>query len=216
MRCKKIKVSTFITIVIIILVGCNNSKNAIDFGMYKEGVYTNTYFNLKVTIPESWYVMDDETRIEHMKKTSKLLSGNDENLKAILNASDINNMMLIYSSEYPTGAPVTSNPSFIITAEKVKHMPGIVRGKDYHYHTKKMMESGAIKMTFPREIYTVQIDNISFDVLEVLTPIRNDIIKQKQYVAILNGYALSLGITYSNDADLQKLESIISAINFDL
>ncbi|MBA3036197.1 MAG: hypothetical protein FP814_06850 [Desulfobacterium sp.] len=198
------------------LLGCeNNSKKAIDFGKYESGVYTNSYFKLKVTIPEAWYVMDDETRFEFMKKSGKIIAGKDKNLNAALEAADLDSLNLLFASEQPPGSSTNSNPNLILMAEKVKHLPGIVRGKDYHFHTKKMLEASAVKVSYPKEIYEEQIDGINFDVLEIQIDMGTNTIRQKQYATIMNGYALLFGLTYTDDNGLQKLDGIISAVNFN-
>jgi hypothetical protein len=40
-------------------------------------------------------------------------------------------------------------------------------------------------------------------------------ILQKQYAAIINGYALLFGLTYSNEMELEKLNNIIQTIELD-
>ena len=140
---------------------------------------------------------------------------NNENLQAAVDDVDVKNLKLFSLSEYPPGSPVSSNPHFVIVAEKVSHFPGIVKGKDYHYHTKKMMELSKYIFSFPKEIYAAQIDSIKFDVLETEVTFGDDIFRSKQYVSILNGYALIFGLKYSNDSDLDKLESILNSISIN-
>ncbi|MFH2046882.1 MAG: hypothetical protein ABIK92_17265 [Pseudomonadota bacterium] len=215
MKSKQTTIVLYALFIILCLVGCeNNAQKAIDFGKYESGVYTNTYFKLKVKVPDSWYVMDDESRIELTRKGGKLVAGKDKNLNAVLEAADLNSVNLLFASEHPPGAPVASNPSLMLIAEKVKHVPGIVRGKDYHFHTKKMLAGSAVEVSYPKEIYEEQIDNISFDVLEIQIIMGENTILQKQYVTIMNGYAVLFGLTYTDDDGLKKLDEIISAIDF--
>jgi len=196
--------------------GCaNKQKKAIDFGNINQNVYTNTYFNLKVPFPGSWYVIDERSRAEESKKWLKMAFKNNENLQAAVDDVDVKNLKLFSLSEHPPGSPVSSNPHFLIVAENVSHFPGIVKGEDYHYHTKKMMELSKYEFSFPNEIYEVQIDSIKFDVLETEIIFGSDIYRSKQYVSILNGYALIFGLKYSNDSDLNKLESIINSISIN-
>ena len=215
MKSKHTTVTLYALFIILLFVGCENTPdNSVDLGKYESGVYTNTYFKLKVTVPEPWYVMDDETRIEFMKKSYKVVAGKDENLNAVFEAAELNNLNLLTASQHPPGAPVSSNPSLILIAEKVKHLPGIVRGKDYHFHTKKLMESSALKVSYPVEIYEEQIDDIPFDVLEIQIVMGTNTIRQKHYSTIMNGYALLFGLTYTDDEGLDKLNEIISAVDF--
>jgi len=195
--------------------GCHKTSKVIDFGSFKNGTYTNDFFNLTVYIPESWYVLDDESRIEFMRQGNKLIAGKDENLNAVLEAVELQNLNLLTASEYPPGAPVSSNSNLVLMAEKVKHLPGIVRGRDYHFHTKKLLQSSAVQMEYPNEIYEQIIDGVAFDVLDIEIKIGNQMIRQKQYVTIMNGYALAFGMTYLDAEGLKKLEDIIHRVDFN-
>lgn len=206
-----------IALLALVFVGCdNNSKNAIEFGRFESGTYKNDFFNLTVNVPESWSVLDDESRIDLMKKGNKVVAGEDDNLKATLNAADLENLNLLTASEHPAGAPVSFNPTFMIIAEKVKHLPGIVKGRDYHFHTKKIIASSEISVSYPKEIYETQIGGHTFDTMEMEIHVGNIRILQKQYAAITNGYALLFGLTYSNEMELEKLNKIVRTIELDL
>ena len=185
------------------------AENAIDFGDFQDGVYNNTFFNLAIAIPEDWHVLDAETRNQIMRQGGKLIAGNNRNLKAAMNAADLDSLNLLAAYEYAPGTPVTSNPGIMIVAEKIKHMPGIRRGSDYHYHTKKMMRMSNINVSFPEEIYETSIDEVSFDVMEMQINMGQMSIMQKQYVTIMNGYALLVGLTYQDGEGLYKLEDIL-------
>ncbi len=196
--------------------GCsNNSEKAIDFGKFEESIYSNDFFNLNVSIPESWFVMDDESRIAMMQRSQKLVAGDNKNLNALINAADLQNLNLMTASENPPGTPVSSNPSFIIIAESIKHAPGIKRGSDYHFHTKKLMESSQVSVSFPEEIYETTIGNKTFDTMVIEIEMGGVKNFQKQYATIVNEYALLFAITYQDDAGLSKLEQILQTIKIN-
>lgn len=205
-----------VSTLLLFLFSCNiNSQKTIDFGIFESGVYKNKFFDLRVKIPESWHTVDDDSRIELMKKGADLIAGDDENLKAIFNAADLDSINLLIVTEYPLGAPVSYNPSFIIMAEKVVHLPGIVRGKDYHFHTKKLIESSAITVSYPIDIYEDQLGTeYTFDIMELEINIGKIKYFQKHYAIIMKGYALIFALTYSNKEELEKLDNIIETIEF--
>ena len=102
---------------ILTLFACSSKKEeAINFGQYSDGVYTNSYFNIRVSLPEAWYVMDDESRIAMMRKGAEIVSGDNKNLKALLDASDMQSMNLLTAYEHAPGTAVSSNPSIIVIA----------------------------------------------------------------------------------------------------
>lgn len=210
---KTVKQFLMMTFISLLLISCGQKpEKAIDFGSFQSGVYKNDYFNLEVAIPEAWNVLDDASRIELMKKSGRIVAGDNDNLNAVIEASDLQNMNLLTASKHPMGSPVPFNPSFVIVAEKVNHLPGIARGSDYHFHTKKLMESGAIKVSYPKEIYAQKIGEYTFDVMEMQIDMGSIKIMQKQYAAIIHDYALLFGITYSNAEELESLNQIVGAI----
>ena len=193
--------------------GCNNDSNkAIDFGKFEKGTYSNSFFNLNVSIPESWYVMDDESRIALMQKSKKVAAGDDKNLNAALNAVDLQNLNLLTAYEQAPGAPVSTNPSFIILAENIKHVPGITKGSDYHFHSKKMMESSQMDVLFPKDVYEETINGKTFEVMDIEINMGSVKNIQKQYARIIDRYALLIVITYQDDDGLNKLEQILKTI----
>ena len=211
------KIKNYLLTIVLLLAaglwGCDllseTADNAIDFGEYVDGVYSNTFFNLAIAIPEDWHVLDAEARSQLMRQGGKLMAGNNRNLKAALKAADLDSLNLLAAYEHAPGAPVTSNPGIMIIAEKIKHMPGIKRGSDYHYHTKKMMRMSNINVAFPEEIYETSIDDVSFDVMEMQINMGHMSIMQRQYVTIMNGYALLVGLTYQDGDGLYQLEDIL-------
>ena len=197
------------------LSACNNKKEeAINFGQYDGGVYTNSFFNIRVPLPEAWYVMDEESRKALMQQGAKVVSGSNKNLKAVLDASDLSSMNLLTAYAHPPGTTVEANPSIIVIAEKIGHMPGINRGSDYHFQTKKMMEQSALSVSYPTEVYATALGGLPFDVMEVGYILPQGTNFQKQYCTTMKDYALLVIITYRNEEDKTRLEDILSNIEF--
>lgn len=207
---------TVVTLFFLFNLGCSKkAENTIDLGKFEEGTYSNIFFNFKVSVPDSWHVMDDEARIALMQKGKEIVAGDNKNLNATLNASVLQTLNLITASEHAPGAPVDTNSSFIIIAENIKHSPGIKRGRDYHYHTKKMMGSSALDVSFPKSIYEKMIGGKSFDVLEISINMGSLVNYQKQYATIINNYALLIAVTYQDNEGLNKLEQIFQTMKMN-
>ena len=90
------------------------AERAIDFGEFEDGVYSNSFFNLAIAIPENWHVLDAETRNQMMRQGGKLVAGNNRNLKAAINAADLESLDLLAAYEHAPGTPITSNPGIMI------------------------------------------------------------------------------------------------------
>jgi hypothetical protein len=210
----KCRIAVIGLLLFVLLLNCGDqSEKAIDFGEHDSGLYTNEFFNLALNIPENWYNLSLEQRIEIMRKGGQIIAGEDKNLKAAINASDLESLNLLTAYAYPPGTPTTTNPGFMIIAEKIKRLPGIKRGKDYHYHTRKMIELSPVNATFGEDIYEVIIDGVPFDVIEFEIDVGNIKIMQKQYATIMKGYALVFAVIYQDDEGLYQLEEILQTIS---
>ena len=197
------------------IISCSDKK-AIDFGEFEDGFYTNSFFNLMLSLPDTWEVLDLESRMELMKQGGKLVAGDNKNLKAAIDAADLKSLNLLTAYEYPPGSAVSSNPGIMLIAEKVKHAPGIRRGSDYHFQAKKLMKLSRMKVSYPEEIYETIIDGVSFDVMVTeITLGPGVVIWQRQYAAIMNDYALLVALTYQDEYGLGQLEEIVETMTFN-
>jgi hypothetical protein len=199
----------------VLMIGCSDKK-AIDFGMFEAGEYTNTFFDLMLSIPDSWHVLDPESRLEIMKRGGEIVAGENKRLKAAIKAADLQSINLLTAYEHPPGAAVTTNPGIMLIAEKVMHAPGIKRGSDYHYHAKKLMKLSQMKVSYPKEIYEKTIDGVTFDIMETeITIGPGVVIRQRQYATIMKGYALMMALTYQDESGLNQLENIVNTLTFE-
>jgi hypothetical protein len=132
----------------------------------------------------------------------------------MLKASQLQTVNLLTVMKYPLGSPVTYNPGIICVAERVSHMPGIKRGKDYLFHTRKFLESGQMSVSFPREISTEKLGDTEFDVLYVELSVAGIKVQQKYYTIIMKGYALGLIESYTNAEEESSLDNILHSITF--
>lgn len=197
------------------IISCSD-KNAIDFGEFKDGIYSNSFFSLMLSVPDTWEVLNLESRMELMKQGGKIVAGDNKNLKAAIDAADLKSLNLLTAYEYPPGSAVSSNPGIMLIAEKIKHAPGIKRGSDYHFQAKKLMKLSRMQVSYPEEIYETIIDGVSFDVMETeITLGPGVVIWQRQYATIMNDYALLVALTYQDEYGLGQLEEIVGTITFN-
>jgi hypothetical protein len=199
----------------VFIINCSD-KEIIDFGEFEAGVYTNSFFDLMLRLPDSWHVLDLESRMEIMKRGSKIVAGNNKRLKAAIDTADQKSLNLLTAYESLPGAAVSTNPGIMLIAEKVNHAPGIKRGSDYYFQAKKLMKLSNIKVSYPKEIYEIIIDGVSFDVMETeITMGPGVVIRQRQYATIMKKYALLVALTYQDENSLDQLEQIVKTIKFN-
>lgn len=205
-----------IILLLALLAGCTKkASDEIDFGTIDNSVYHNKYFGLNAPLPRDWSVQDQTEQRRLMKAGAKLVSGDDKNMEAMVKASELQSVNLFAVFEHPVGSPVPYNPSIISIAESVQRAPGIKTGKDYHYQARKILESGQLQVSFPKEIYPQQLGGVDFDVMETQIKARGTVIKQKYYATIMKGYALCLVASFTTDEEDASLQKILTGINFD-
>ena len=190
MKIAKFWVLTGLIIAGAFIITCSDKK-AIDLGEFEAGVYTNSFFNMMLSLPDTWHVLDQESLLELMKRGGKIAADGDKNLEATFNAAEQKTLNLLAAFEYPPSTAISTNPGIMVIAEKIKHTAGIKRGSDFHFQSKKTMKLSRLKVSYPEEIYEAIIDGVSFDVMETeITMGPGAVIQQRQYVTIMNGYAL--------------------------
>jgi hypothetical protein len=199
----------------VMLTGCSKkATDEIDFGTFTKSVYTNSYFAVTVTVPANWSIQDQEARERLMKVGAEAVSGEDKNLKAVMKASEMQSVNLFGAFEKPLGAPVTSNPSIMGIAEQVRQLPGIQRGKDYHFQVRKTLEASQMQVKFPKEGYSERLGNVEFDVLEQELSVRGLTIRQKYYTIIKKGYALSFIVSFTTSEEETVLRKALETVAF--
>ena len=197
--------------------GCEKSpSDEIDFGGINNSVYRNKYFGLSIQIPSKWSIQDQDARQLIMKAGTEMVAGEDKNLKAVLKATELQTVNLLAVFEHPLGSPVAFNPNMACLAEQTRQMPGIKRGKDYHFHTRKILESGQVDVTFPKDISTENLGGVDFDIMHLQMVLPGITVQQKYYATIMKGYALVCIVTFSNEEQEATLDTMLDSIEFNL
>ena len=209
------KILTLVIGVCLFLTGCDTKPvNEIGYGTIAKGIYTNEYFNMSIKVPDDWAVQSQAARQDLMEKGADLLSGEDDNLKSILKESQKQSIAMFAFFKHEQGAPVPFNPSIMSVAERMSHMPGVKRGSDYHFHAKKLLESGQVKYEFPHEIYTKDVSGMSFDVMPTQITITNMTVYQDYYATRINDYVLIIILSYSSNSEVEELDKILNSLQF--
>ena len=207
---------TFIFCVSLVLSGCGNEPSQeIGYGEIENGVYSNQYFNMSVSAPETWIIQSQAAQKMLMETGGSLLAGEDKNVKAMLKEAEEQTVNLFSFFKHEQGTPVPFNPSIMSVAENMVNMPGVKRGSDYLYHVKSFLESGQLEYKFPSEIESKVISGISFDILPAEINAGNLVVNQEYYAARINDYVLSFILSYSSESEQAELHNILSNIEFE-
>jgi hypothetical protein len=196
--------------------GCQEkASEEVDRGAFAGSVYRNNYFGMTITMPSDWSIQNTKSMQTLKNLGKKIIDEDDKNLKAVMEASELQTVSLFAVFQKPLGSPVSFNPNLMCMAERVRHMPGIKRGKDYHFHTRKLLESSQMNVKFPKEIYTETFSGVEFDVLYSETFFGTILAKQKQYGAVMKGYVLLIVSTFADEDQETTLDEILKTLTFN-
>ncbi|UCH95268.1 MAG: hypothetical protein JSV88_00095 [Candidatus Aminicenantes bacterium] len=216
MKRMKLLVSVILAACFVFSIGCmKKASQEVDTGTFTGSVYQNNFFGLTITCPSDWSIQDTES-MQNLRNMGKKMIGDDKNLKTAMEVSELQTVHLFAVFEHPVGTPVPFNPNLMCLAERVRHMPGIKRGKDYHYHTKNLLKSSQVTVKFPEPIYSETFGEVEFDVLYSETSFGSVVVKQKQFAAIMKGYVLIFVITFANEDQEAALEEILETLTFKI
>lgn len=195
------------------LVACDSkTEKSLGYGEVSNGVYSNDYFKFSVNLPNDWVIQSQAALNEVIEKGSDVFAGDDEVLKSALKASEQDTVNMLAILKFEQGSPEPFNPSFIVVAENISSAPGVKTGADYHYHAKKLLQSGQIPYEFPNEIFSRDVSGVTFDVMPTQIPFYTSNIFQEYYATKINDHIFMFILSYSTESEKQELEAILSGV----
>ena len=207
-----------IILLLIVLSGCCQYKivNPFEYGKLENNIYENTYFKIKVKIPDTWVIQSKE-KIENLSRQgSELAAGSNKNLKEKIKAAENNSSSLLAVFKYEIGASVDFNPSIILISENISYFPGIRSGADYLLQAKKLLRQSQIKMEFEQEedFPMRKIGNRDFYYINVKADNQGNQIKQVYYSRVVGKFCLNLIVSYLTEAQKAEIEQTLNEIEF--
>ena len=200
----------------VLLEGCEKkASDEIDFGTFHDSVYWNKYFGLTLTVPSEWSIQDQDSIQRFEKIGHKIVVGEDRNLKTAVKASELLTVNLLVVFKHPVSTPVPYNPNITCVAERVRHAPGIKRGKDYLFHFRKRLESSQMDFSFPRDISAEELGGADFDVMYVEMALAGMTVRSKYYATVAKGYVLLFAVSFTTEEEEAALQSILESVAFE-
>jgi hypothetical protein len=192
----------------------SQANDGFDYGKVDGNIYVNSYFGFRLHIPEGWHVQSEEQVQQIMEAGRTLLAGDDQNMQALVKASQVQNATLLTVFQHEKGAPVDYNPGFTLVAENLSAFPGIKSGSDYLFHVRRFLEQSQIRHSF-KEVYTTKVNGREFAAMEATIHFSGLAIKQTYYTTINNQFGISFITAYATDGQRKALNKILKTIKFD-
>lgn len=184
-----------------------------DYGHFDAHTYTNSFFNLQMKFPEDWYISSTETNNQLGKMGKELVTGDDANMKAMVDANMIRVANLLSVFKFELGAPVDYNPGMVAVAENLSIFTGIKTGHDYLENSKKIIEqSQLVYKSLTIDEKPIQLNGIAFYKMKGFLSIAGLELQQEFYVTVRNKFALAFVISYTKEEDQSDLFKILETI----
>lgn len=191
----------------------NAQVSSPDDGEVNQGVYTNRYFGFSLSYPKDWVVHGEatNTRLRELGKERATSSGalSAASTEVMLR----NTYQLLTTFQYPMGAAIEVNPSFMVVAEKVDHAPGIVTGRDYLLHVRALMiKTGVtpindqpLELTlagrkFYRQDSRMEVSGVS--------------LTQSIIITVTKGFALAIIVSAKDQVSLDEVNKTVATLKF--
>jgi hypothetical protein len=159
-------------------------------------------------VPTTWILVSAQQGQTVAEQSSTLVTG-DQKKKEEIDASMQRSFILLSLTKLPAGEP--ENASFMLVAERLP-LPSMKTGVDVIQNMKNAFKGTNFSLEFQGETQTDRIGGADFAVATIKNSSPLGTFMQKIYVTTKDGYALELFYTYTNDADLAALNSIVGTV----
>lgn len=186
-----------------------------DYGKTKNGKYTNSYFGFELDVPKDWVVQNQE-QIEMVENFGKnAVAGDNEIMKAIIKASEINSATLLQVFNYELGTPVDYNSNMTIIIENVKLFPGIKTGHDYLTSVRKLLQQSQIQYEQIDEEFTPKMfSEQEFYLMNTTVIHAGNSIRQRYYATVLKDFALGIVVSYVTPEQEKEIDAALNTLTF--
>lgn len=185
-----------------------------------EEVGKNTYriaaYGITVTAPEGWYVADSDLMNKIMDVGLDVTKSNmDAGSKAMIDSAMQRGGPLFTFTEFPPGAPRDANAMIMGVSEDVSSGPGIVRGTDYFFHTRRLLAQSPVPTTISDTYSEKLIDGELFDRMDLMIGPPGQEISQRMFAARHGDHMVLFALTYKTDEQLATLDEALNSIKLD-
>ena len=148
-----------------------------------------------------------------MEVGAQAVAKDDEMLQKAIKASEVNTVNLLTVFEHEPGAAVDFNPNYMLIAENLKNFPGIKSGKEYLFHSRKILVNANIPYTHIDEEFEKEIvGGFEFYKLNASAEFAGIPVHQLYMACVRDGFVICFISSYSDDMQKETLEKIKNSI----
>ena len=210
------KIKILIIVCFSLVFSCKKEKKMpenFDYGRIQDTVYYNQFFKFEIPFYAHWNLQNKQEMEEVYGVGKEYLLDGNEDFKKILDVNDVNIAQLFMLFKYDLSSLDYNefNPSILINCENSNSFPGIATEEDYLTQAIKLLEKANLDYEISEHTKAF-IDGVNFVKLNMKSV--DFEINQEYYVSIINGFALGIIISYTNEDDKKKIHQLLDKIDF--
>lgn len=188
----------------------NAVEGADDFlGVLEGNNYSNKFFKLKLTVPEEYTVLNrDEIEVYVNAGKDMLQSEKQKQTRAFEEAVN-NTVNLLMIAKLPPG----SAGNAVLELQVRKQPPGVTA--DMVLAESAKLITGTGKSEVVEYFKSTKFGGRTFSGVEFETIVMGQKLKQQLYISIVRGYALTLGLTYTNPDSMSAFDVMLESMKFE-
>lgn len=185
---------------------------SVDLGRIENSVYINEYFKFRVTLPQTWTVVERDENDAALEVGKELIKGSDVATNAAIDQSVSRTRVLFIISKFPLRTPNVAQAMLQAGIEDVTDIG--MTARVYLEKNWEILQGSPFQAKLLKAVHPVTIAGISFYKMDVEQTAAGVTIKQKYFATMRRGQALFFITNYLDDADNILMEKILYSMEF--
>jgi hypothetical protein len=186
----------------------------VDFGRMEKSEYLNDYFGFRVSVPESWHLIERETRDAALQVSKEMSKGSDPKVNAGIDKSMAKTYVLFSLTKFPLRTPNVRQAMFQCGIEELSDKD--MSARVYLEKNKDFLLNSPLNYKLLKDVFPATVAGTSFYAMDMQQSAGGVTVTHRYYSTVRKGYALFFVISYFDDADRLTSEKALQASKFEL
>jgi hypothetical protein len=187
----------------------------LNYGFVDGNTYSNDYFGLKISVPESWTIQsrEESALLENLGRQNSSQTG--ESQPASTPIEELQVIYLLVALQFEAGTAVDYNPGVQIIANNLSESDTVVTGELYLQKLADQLSRFPNFTLAEGGISTATIGGKELATVEAETKVGEVSVKQSYFATVIKEYAIQFTISYTNDAEKEALMNVLNTTVFE-
>ena len=202
---------------VLLIAGCsgNSEKKSPDRGKVENGIYTNDFFSLQLTVPEGWIVQTDAEQDALNEESKNILKNINPGMKSNVDSAAKSTVQMLTVFERVPSDTSEFNASFVTIAEKLPtNIPGMDE-KIYLTLAASQLRKSGLYTSIDAVPSQAKIGGENFSTVRaVIGGTGNSQPAQEFFAKKMDGYALIFILSYRTEGQHDQLKKVLESVTF--